>query len=169
MHGFDAQNFVCTIVESQLTGQLTDTAGDPTPAALLLNALDKAFTAIFTVELVVNMASNLWTRFVHDPWCLLSCSRPLPLCFLSFSILSPSSLLFMQSFLFLFANPHFLPHSFPSSLSLAVPLRHLIFSEFCFFLSSVFSVRNIAVHCPFLSPFHKMREGGLDFFSCLAP
>ena len=89
MHGFDAQNFVCTIVESQLTGQLTDTAGDPTPAALLLNALDKAFTAIFTVELAVNMASNLWTRFVHDPWCLLSCSLPLPLCFLSLSSVLP--------------------------------------------------------------------------------
>ena len=64
-----AQNFMCSIIDSQLTGRLTDAAGNPTPAAMLLDVLDKAFTGVFTAELAVNMASNLWTRFVHDPWC----------------------------------------------------------------------------------------------------
>ena len=63
------QNFACSIVDSQLTGRLADAAGNPTPAARTLDALDRAFTAVFAAELAVNMASNLWARFAHDPWC----------------------------------------------------------------------------------------------------
>ena len=106
-----AQNFTCSIIDSELTGRLTDAAGNPTPAATLLDSLDKAFTAIFTVELAVNMASNLWTRFVHDPWCLLSCSLPLPLCFLSLSSVLPP---FIQAIISLpFRHPSFSPSFFP--------------------------------------------------------
>eukprot|EP00292_Cryptomonas_paramecium_P008747 CAMPEP_0113714766 /NCGR_PEP_ID=MMETSP0038_2-20120614/32824_1 /TAXON_ID=2898 /ORGANISM="Cryptomonas paramecium" /LENGTH=283 /DNA_ID=CAMNT_0000641829 /DNA_START=125 /DNA_END=972 /DNA_ORIENTATION=- /assembly_acc=CAM_ASM_000170 len=55
-------NFVCNIVESQLTGRLTDEHGNPTDSANTLEALDKAFTGVFAFELLVNMVSNLWSR-----------------------------------------------------------------------------------------------------------
>jgi hypothetical protein len=59
------QNFGCSIAEAQLAGTLQESDG-----ALIarLEALDRAFTAVFTVELAVNMASNLWSRFVTDAW-----------------------------------------------------------------------------------------------------
>ena len=63
-----AQNFGCNIVEAQLAGTLQDASGAPTEAAAQLESLDYAFTAVFMVELAVNMASNLWDRFVTDSW-----------------------------------------------------------------------------------------------------
>ena len=63
-----AQNCGCSILDSQLTGRQTDASGAPTGTAVVLAVLDKAFTGVFTFELAVNMASNMWARFVHDPW-----------------------------------------------------------------------------------------------------
>ena len=59
-------------MEAQLAGTLQDESGEPTGAAAQLESLDYAFTAVFTVELAVNMASNLWDRFVSDSWCVRS-------------------------------------------------------------------------------------------------
>ncbi len=55
------QNFGCTIAESQFIARLTDARGAPTAFARNLDALNLAFTLLFTAELAVNAFSN-WCR-----------------------------------------------------------------------------------------------------------
>ena len=64
-----AQNFCCNVVEAQLAEKLHDESGAPTEISMQLESPDLAFTAVFTAELAVNLASNLWDRFVSDTWC----------------------------------------------------------------------------------------------------
>ncbi len=64
-----SQNFALGIVQSQLNTSLTDDSGGPTPLSGLFDLSDYIFIALFTLELLVNMACNLWSRFVGDWWC----------------------------------------------------------------------------------------------------
>ena len=50
---------------------MQDDSGNPTQLAGLFDLSDHIFIALFTVELAVNMACNLWRRFVRDAWCWL--------------------------------------------------------------------------------------------------
>jgi hypothetical protein len=50
--------------------------------------LDLVFTAVFVVELGVNMASNLWTRFVNNAWFSPYCDHP-SYCFGFRAVFSP--------------------------------------------------------------------------------
>ena len=63
------QNFAGGIAQAQLNTSLTDDVGNPTPLSDAFDILDLAFIAVFRVELLVNMAANLWGRFVADWWC----------------------------------------------------------------------------------------------------
>ena len=64
-----SQNFALGIVQSQLNTSLTEDSGGPTPLSGLFDLSDYIFIALFTLELLVNMACNLWSRFVGDWWC----------------------------------------------------------------------------------------------------
>ena len=63
------QNFALGIAQSQLNPSMQDDSGNPTQLAGLFDLSDHIFIALFTVELAVNMACNLWRRFVRDAWC----------------------------------------------------------------------------------------------------
>ncbi len=63
------QNFCTSVVEAQLsTESLVNADGTLTPTKRLLDNLNAAFTAIFTVELLANMFSHWFTEFFSNSW-----------------------------------------------------------------------------------------------------
>ena len=63
-----AQNFGCTIIESEFISELTTADGGPTELSAALDAANLLFTAVFTAELAVNAAANWFRPFVSDVW-----------------------------------------------------------------------------------------------------
>ena len=55
------QNFAVNAAEAQIISSLTDSDGGETATGVLLERVDTAFTAVFTVELAVN-AYGHWCR-----------------------------------------------------------------------------------------------------------
>jgi hypothetical protein len=65
------QNFGATATDSQLGKEgLENEDGSKNGVGQSLADLDTAFTAIFTVELLVNMFARWWKEFFTDSWCL---------------------------------------------------------------------------------------------------
>lgn len=55
-------NFMCNAVEAELLPQ------EGSQEDNVLEAFDRVFVALFTIELGINMFANLWTRFLADGW-----------------------------------------------------------------------------------------------------
>ena len=62
------QNFGCTIFESEFISLLTHADGSPTKTKDLLENLNLSFTAIFTIELMINILAHWFWPFVTDVW-----------------------------------------------------------------------------------------------------
>ena len=65
------QNFVCTILESQLDSQDMDDPAARSAHTILLERLNLFFTLVFTVELAVNAYSHWFLAFAFNPWSIL--------------------------------------------------------------------------------------------------
>ena len=65
------QNFVVNAAEAQIISSLTDSDGGETATGVLLERVDTAFTAVFTVELAVN-AYGHWCRCSVSPTRILT-------------------------------------------------------------------------------------------------
>ncbi len=64
-----SQNFCTSVVEAQLPADsLIGADGSPTPTKRLLDNLNTAFTAVFTLELLANMFSHWLSDFVSNSW-----------------------------------------------------------------------------------------------------
>jgi hypothetical protein len=64
------QNFVANIAEAQLVGSLQAEDGSPTQSQHVLDSLNLYFTAVFTLELCLNLVANWWRPFLNS-WNLL--------------------------------------------------------------------------------------------------
>ncbi len=62
------QNFVINAAEAQYMSQMTDDGGALTELGRALELVDTVFTALFTAELAMNLASNWFWDFVSDGW-----------------------------------------------------------------------------------------------------
>jgi hypothetical protein len=64
------QNFAATATDAQLGPEgLENEDGSKNSLGKSLQDLDSAFTAIFTIELLVNLFSHWWREFFSDTWC----------------------------------------------------------------------------------------------------
>ena len=61
------QSFLCTIVEAQYSSRLAD--GSHARMAAVLDAMNLAFTLIFTAELGVNLLAHWLRAFATNIWC----------------------------------------------------------------------------------------------------
>ena len=66
-----AQNFGCTIAESQFVDNLQNEDGSPTTFAHNLDKMNLFFTLLFTAELAVNAFSHWFRPFIQNAWSLL--------------------------------------------------------------------------------------------------
>lgn len=63
-------NFFLNAWEAQLEGTLELEDGSPSPMAVTFHKLDITFTAIFTVELSLNLYAHWMQEFITDGWCI---------------------------------------------------------------------------------------------------